>query len=87
MRKFSYSIYWVDMDVTFASFDARNKEEALGIANDIVRRDRFEGTFHVGRTHDRFCRYGTLEFSHGTFRREDYEFDRWNLLSLRRKEK
>ena len=87
MRKFSYSIYWVEMDVTFASFGARSKAEALGIANDIVRSDGFEGTFHVGRTHDRFCRYGSMEFTHGAFRREDYEFDRWNLLSLRRKEK
>ena len=87
MGKVSYSIYWVDMDVTFASFDARNKEEALRNAVHIVRRDRFEGTFHVGRTHDRFCRYGSLEFTYGTFRREDYEFDRWNLLSLRRKGK
>ena len=87
MGKFSFSIYWVDMDVTFASFGARNKDEALRIAVHIVRRDRFEGTFHVGRTHDRFCRYGSLEFTYGTFREEDYEFDRWNLISLRRKEK
>ena len=87
MRNYSYSIYWVEMDVTFASFGARGKAEALGIANDIVRRDGFEGTFHVGRTHDRFCRYGSMEFANGTFREEDYEFERWNLLSLKRKEK
>ena len=87
MRNYSYSIYWVEMDVTFASFGARSKAEALGIANDIVRRDGFEGTFHVGRTNDRFCRYGSMEFTYGTFREEDYEFERWNLLSLKRKEK
>ena len=87
MRKHSYAIYWVEKDVTFASFGARNKDEALRIAVHIVRRDRFEGTFHVGRTHDRFCRYGSMEFTYGTYREEDYEFDPWNLLSLRRKEK
>ena len=87
MGKLSYSIYWVEMDVTFASFNARNKAEALRNAVFIVRRDGFEGTFHVARTHDRFCRYDSMEFTYGTFREEDYEFDRWNLLSLRRKEK
>ena len=88
MRKFTYAVYWRDMDAGFAAFDAHNQKEALEKAMEIVKRHRFEGTFHVFRCHDKELRYHGVEFTYGTFRKEDYEdFHKWDIFSLRRKEK